>query len=163
MIEQTAKVLRVDNGEVYLQVQRQTACGSCSARSGCGKSLLDNIFNVKPLTFVLPNTINAREKDEVIIGLNDSALLQASFYLYFLPLVLMLVMAIVFSFFVVSEYSEIISILGAVVGLFAGSILSQRILENKSKMTANNFQPTLIKVIPNLYSAEAVFSKTSGV
>lgn len=148
MIEQTAKVLRIENDLVVIEVKRQTACGSCSAKAGCGKSLLDNIFKVKPLLLSIPNTIEAKENDEVIVGLNESAIVQASFYLYFFPLFIMIVSAMLSSFVFPGEYSEIFSIIAAVFGLFGGGYLSRIILDKKGKDSENFFKPILVSVVP---------------
>ena len=147
MIEQTAKVLRIENDVVVIEVKRQTACGSCSAKAGCGKSLLDNIFKVKPLLLSIPNTIEAKENDDVIVGLNESAIVQASFYLYFFPLFIMIVSAMLSSFVFTDQYSEILSIIAAAFGLFLGGYLSRIILDKKGKDSVNYFKPMLIKIV----------------
>jgi len=159
MIEQSATVLRIENNHAVIEVRRQTACGSCSAKAGCGKSLLDNIFNLKPLQLSIPNTIEARKNDDVIVGLNESAILQASFYLYFFPLFMMIVFAIAADFLISGQYSEIVSIIAAIIGLFAGSRMSRIILDKKEKNKSSFFQPTLIKIIPKAVSINLV-SKT---
>ena len=148
MIEQTAKVLRIENDVVVIEVKRQTACGSCSAKAGCGKSLLDNVFKVKPLLLSIPNTIEAKENDDVIVGLNESAIVQASFYLYFFPLFIMIVSAMLSSFVFSEQYSEILSIIAAAFGLFLGGYLSRIILDKKGRDSDNFFKPMLIRVVP---------------
>ena len=148
MIEQTAKVLHIENDDVVIEVKRQTACGSCSAKAGCGKSLLDNVFRVKPLLLSIPNTIEAKENDDVIVGLNESAIVQASFYLYFFPLFIMIMSAMLTGLVFTGQYSEILSIVAAAFGLFGGGYLSRSILEKKGKDSENFFKPMLIRVVP---------------
>lgn len=160
MIEQSAKVLRTQGDEVAIEVRRQTACGSCSAKAGCGKSLLDNVFKIKPLLLTIPNTIGARENDDVIVGLNESAILQASFYLYFFPLFMMMIFAIAAGYLLSNQNSEIFTIVAAVIGLLAGSRMSSIILNRKEKNKSEFFQPTLIKIIPKMSSINLV-SKNS--
>lgn len=147
MIEQSATVLRVENDNVVIEVRRQTACGSCSAKAGCGKSLLDNVFKIKPLLLSIPNTIGARENDDVIVGLNESAILQASFFLYFFPLLIMIVSAIITSYLFSNIYPELFSIIAAIAGLFAGGKLSRTILTAKENDKSGFFQPVLLKII----------------
>lgn len=148
MIEQSAKVLHTLGDDVVIEVRRQTACGSCSAKAGCGKSLLDNIFKIKPLLLSIPNTIGARENDDVIVGLNESAILQASFYLYFFPLIIMIVFATAASYLLPAQLSELVSVVAAIIGLFTGSRMSRIILNSKEKNKSEFFQPTLIKITP---------------
>ena len=159
MIEQSATVLRIESDKVVIAVSRQTACGSCSAKSGCGKSLLDNVFKVKPLLLSIPNTIGAKENDDVIVGLNESAILQASFYLYFFPLFIMIIFAMVAAYFFSNQLSELVSIAAAIIGLFVGSRLSRNILNEKEKNKSNFFKPTLIKIIPKTFPFELVSKK----
>jgi len=147
MIEQSATVLRVEENNVTIQVNRQTACGSCSAKSGCGKSLLDNVFKSKPLEISVPNTIEAKKHDEVIVGLNESAFVQASFYLYVFPLVSLLV----FSFAADKWFSpfsgEFIIIISGIAGLFFGGWLTKVVLNKIKNNHRNYFEPKLIKVV----------------
>ena len=154
MIEQTAKVLRTESGKIFVEVNPQSSCGSCSAKSGCGKSLLDNVFKTKPLSISVDNTLGAKVDDEVVVGLNESALLQVSFYLYLVPLLSMLFAAIMMVYLVPEQYAEISSIIAAVVGLFVGSRFSREALHKKEKKQSRVFQPVLLKVIPNLFSTK---------
>ena len=148
MIEQTAKVLRSENDKIFVEVNSQSSCSSCSAKAGCGKSLLDNVFRKKPLNISVENTLGAKVNDNVIVGLNESALLQVSFYLYLLPLLSMLLAAIVAVYLMPGSYSEISSIVAAIFGLFAGSRYSRGVLNKKEKSQSRIFRPVLLKVIP---------------
>ena len=59
MIEQQARVVEIKEGKLFLQVQRQSACGSCSASKGCGTSVLSNIVGQKFSRLQADNSINA--------------------------------------------------------------------------------------------------------
>ncbi|VAW91194.1 hypothetical protein MNBD_GAMMA23-309 [hydrothermal vent metagenome] len=152
MIEQAAKVLRSENDKIFVEVNSQSSCGSCSAKAGCGKSLLDNVFKTKPLNISVDNTLGAKVNDDVIVGLNESALLQVSFYLYLLPLLSMLFASIMAVYLMPAPYSEISSIAAAVIGLFAGSRYSRGVLNKKEISQQQKFQPVLLKVMPNILS-----------
>lgn len=154
MIEQAAKVLRSENDKIFVEVNSQSSCSSCSAKAGCGKTLLDNVFKTKPLSISVDNTLGAKVNDNVIVGLNESALLQVSFYLYLLPLLSMLFSAIIVVYLVSEQYSEISSIVAGIIGLFAGSRFSRGVLNKKEKNQNQKFQPVLIKVIPNILSTK---------
>lgn len=147
MIEQTATVLRVDDENVVVEVRRQPACGSCSAKAGCGKSLLDNVFKVKPLQVSILNTIGARENDSVIIGLNEAAFVKASFYLYIFPLLSMLFFSVIAGALFEDNASELFVILAAVAGLFLGSRLTRVVLQLKQNVRNKLFEPVLIRVV----------------
>ncbi len=154
MIEQTAKVLHSENDKIFVEVNSQSSCSSCSAKAGCGKSLLDNVFKTKPLSISVDNTLGAKVNDNVVVGLNESALLQVSFYLYLLPLLSMLFAAIIAVYLIPEPYSEISSIAAAVFGLFVGSRYSRSVLNKKEKNQKRIFRPVLLKVIPDILSTK---------
>jgi len=147
MIEQAARVLRVENENAILEVQKQSECSSCSVRAGCGKSLLDNVFSSKKMQLAVKNSINAKPNDTVIVGIHEAGFVQASFYLYILPLLSFLVFAIVSSLLFKEADNELWIIIFGVIGLFAGRRLSRKILHMKHAKHKNYFEPTLIKVI----------------
>ncbi len=161
MIEQTATVTELDNGMVCVETDRQAACGSCSAKAGCGKSLLDNIFKPRPVQIVLENTVNAKLHDKVIIGLDDAAMLQASFYLYLFPLLVMLVTAILTGYFISPAASEIYIVVAAFVGLFVGSRIAGMLINNKLYNHNEKFRPKLLRVSTETFSSttDVVFTK----
>lgn len=147
MIEQTAKVLRLEDNYALIEVQRQTACGSCSAKAGCGKSLLDNVFKGQALQLSILNTIGAKENDNVIVGLSESGFVQASFYLYIFPLFGMLGFASIADVFFSEQSSELFVIVAGIIGLFFGSVLARKVLNKKHKVHKKLFEPKLLKVI----------------
>lgn len=147
MIEQTATVLRVDSENVLIEVNRQASCSSCSAKTACGKSLLDNVFKVKPLQVSILNTVGAKENDNVIVGLNETVFVQASFYLYILPLLSMLFFAMGIGALQSDNTSEPVIVIAGVVGLFFGAAFSRVILNRKQSKQKKLFEPVLIKVV----------------
>lgn len=90
MIEQEARVVGNDGASVEIEVQRQSACGSCNASKGCGTSLLADWFPKRHLVLRLPNRIGAQIGDRVVIGLDEGALQRATYTLYGLPLLALL-------------------------------------------------------------------------
>lgn len=86
MIEEQAHVTRIDGDIAEILIEKQSACGSCSAKSGCGTSLLSNWFPRRLLTLRLKNTVDAKCGDTVVLGLNEAALQRGSLLLYALPL-----------------------------------------------------------------------------
>jgi len=41
MLTETARVVALDSDAVWVETLRQTSCGSCAARSGCGHGMLN--------------------------------------------------------------------------------------------------------------------------
>lgn len=148
MIEQVAKVLRVDKENVLIEVQRQAECGSCSVKAGCGKSLLDNVFKNKNIELSILNTVNAKENDNVVVGLNETMFVRVSFFLYVIPLLCMITLSAVVNSLNVSESSELYTILAGFIGLFFGAYLTRFFLKFTKDGKQEIIEPTLIKVIP---------------
>lgn len=90
MLEETARVIRIDDGDVWVETQRRSSCSSCAAAKGCGTGVLSEVFGRRnpPLRVLARQPLNPG--DDVIIGIEESALVQASLAVYLLPLVLML-------------------------------------------------------------------------
>ncbi|TVQ92631.1 MAG: Fis family transcriptional regulator [Chromatiaceae bacterium] len=93
MIEQHAVVLSLsaglvpgDPGLAEVEVQRQTSCGSCSAQTGCGVSLLDRLLGRRPQRLLVVNGAGVRVGETVVIGVPEGALLKAAVAAYLGPL-----------------------------------------------------------------------------
>jgi len=87
VIEEQARVASVQHDLAEIVVERQSACGGCAARSGCGTSLLSTWLPKRQLVFHLNNAIGARPGDRVVLGLDEAQLQRSSLLLYALPLV----------------------------------------------------------------------------
>jgi len=101
VIEELAKVNAVDyaGGMITVEVQRQSTCGSCSVRSGCGSSVLAKALGQRrSLLRINYSEQDLRIGDSVILGLSESALIKGSLAVYTIPLLLMLGFAILGDF-----------------------------------------------------------------
>ena len=86
MIEETAQVARVDGEHAWLETQRQGTCGSCSARNGCGVSLIERYATARMGQIRAVNRVGAQVGDRVIVGIDEGALLKGSAAVYLSPL-----------------------------------------------------------------------------
>lgn len=94
MIEQEARVAAIEGDEALVVIARQTSCSGCQAKSGCGTSLVSDMFPSRQMTVRLSNSQQARVGDRVVVGLPESGLQLASLLLYGVPLLSLLVGAI---------------------------------------------------------------------
>lgn len=122
MLKERARIVAIDNEAVWVETIQLSTCGSCSAKKGCGQSLLASL-GAKPnyLRVLLPiKDANGYRLDQsVTIGLPENIVVNTSLLLYLLPLCLMLI----FSAFAHNYYaSELLTIAMAVVGLLLGGI-----------------------------------------
>lgn len=86
MIEELATVIRTEGNMMSVEIQRQSSCGSCSVKAGCGTNLVASLFGKRQAMLSLPNTIQAQPGDRVVLGIRENDLLAGSIRLYLLPL-----------------------------------------------------------------------------
>lgn len=140
MITETGRVVAVESDKVWVQTIRQSTCQSCSARQGCGQRLLAGVSGGKANQVLVDNTLGARLGDEVTLAIAESALLEASLWVYALPLALLVTGTIVAQWLV--PETESVAIAGAVLGLAAGFVGAR--VHNRSG--GRRYAPELVKV-----------------
>lgn len=86
MIEEQATVIETDGDTMSVEIQQQSSCGSCSAKSGCGTNLIASLFGKRRALLSLPNSIHARPGDRVVLGIRENDLVSGSVMLYLWPL-----------------------------------------------------------------------------
>lgn len=140
MITESGKVVALEGSRAWVQTIRTSACQSCSARSGCGQRALASVTGGRANRVRVDNTVGARVGDEVVLGIDEQALLRASLWVYGAPLLLLVVGCIAgFRWFGASDLSAVI---GAVVGLAVGFWLVRR----WQSANAGAFEPRMLRV-----------------
>ncbi len=94
MIEESATVTRSGDGVAWVQASRKSACGGCSLNSGCGVSLLERMLGKRSGSMQVAAPIPVRPGDEVVIGIEEGALVKGSLAVYIVPLLAMMLAAI---------------------------------------------------------------------
>lgn len=98
MIEESAQVVAVEgaSGEyVWVETQRQSACGGCAANQACGTATLSKVLGQRRTRVRALNRGGARVGDRVTIALDEGAMLRGSLALYAVPLFTLLTGSIV--------------------------------------------------------------------
>jgi sigma-E factor negative regulatory protein RseC len=146
MITETAIVVSIENNQTWVETQRKSVCGQCSANKGCGTSVLSKVIGNKLSKIKAINNIDAQVGDEVVIGLNEQSLLKGAFMTYMLPLIFMFIFALVGQLVSANlqiQNNELLVIVFAVVGLLLGlrqvKAFSSAIAMNES------YQPVILK------------------
>jgi sigma-E factor negative regulatory protein RseC len=122
MIEETAQVLRSDGEYAWVETQRRSSCGSCAAKQGCGTGALSQVLGAKTQQMKVRNPVAAKPGDEVVLGIEEGALIRGSLAVYLLPLVTML-MAGLLGQWLAPQWlldSETLGMVFAIAGLFGG-------------------------------------------
>lgn len=120
MIEEHAIVVGVEKDAAMLEIIRKTPCGLCGKSRGCGISLWGKLFNHKSV-FKASNSIGAKVGDNVIVGIEEHALLRSSMTIYGVPLAALLVGAVLGIAFLPQDaeaaQKDIYTVIGAAIGL----------------------------------------------
>ncbi len=148
MLEEEGVVLAVDGDIAEVVTRKKSACGSCAARSGCGTSLVESLFPSRTRSFRARNEIRAQKGDQVVIGLDESALQAASLLVYLVPLLGLIGGAIIGSWLGSAPdvgYTELFSVLGGGGGFF----LSLAAVRHYSDMLSRKhvFQARVLRVL----------------
>lgn len=159
MIEENGTVIAVDGGAVWVQTIRQSTCGSCSARKGCGQGALARMTDGRANQVRVRNTCGAAVGDRVILGIEESQLLRASLLVYALPLVLLLAGALVASGLWPGR--DLAAILGGAVGLASGFVLLR--VFSSGELGESRLQPSLLRVDLHQVAAEPLLVRDSGM
>ena len=95
MIEETAQVVAAEGEFVWVETQRQNTCGGCAANKGCGTSALAKVLGNKLTRVRALNRGVAQVGDQVVIGIDEQALVRGSLAIYMVPLAGLLLGAVV--------------------------------------------------------------------
>ena len=147
MIEETAIVVAIEGEQALLQTQRRSACQSCSVKQGCGTSVLAKVVGTRSTQISVKNHLQARVGDEVLLGIEENALVQGSLLVYALPLVMMLVFAVAGEWLAqtLGWEHELFAILAAALG-FVVAVFMIRFGLNKTGLK-RQIQPHMLRIV----------------
>lgn len=147
MIEETATVIAIENDQLVLQAEQRSACGSCAVKQGCGTSALSGWLGRKQRQLRAANTVDARVGDQVVLGLEEDALLSGSVMIYLLPLLVMILSAVLADQMLdtASTVRELLIILAAAAGFGLMLLLNRfRLIIDKR---AGRFSPVVLRKV----------------
>jgi len=122
MIEETGLVVSVQDDLAEVEGQPRSACGGCAVDGACGTSLLARHLGPKRLSLQAHNPIGAKPGERVVIGLPESALLEASVLAYLMPLAALVggaVAGALIAGLIAPVYTEVLSAVTGLGGLAA--------------------------------------------
>lgn len=151
MIEERARVVQADDAGIWVETQRQSACGQCSANKGCGTAVIGKVVGNKRNRVRVLDADGAgiRIGDEVVIGIQEQALVRGSLAIYLVPLLSLfffglLGQALAPQFGVAN--ADVLSIAFGAVGLGAGFVWVK--FFTRSVMRDPRYQPVLLRRVP---------------
>lgn len=86
MIEERARVSRVDAGGVWVRALGAEGCARCAEGRGCGGGMLSRLVSPRRPEVAVSGSLPAlRAGDAVVVGLPENALLSAALVVYAAP------------------------------------------------------------------------------
>ena len=141
MIEEQGRVVALEPGAVWVETLRKSTCSGCSAKSGCGQGLM-NQLGVRERRGLLRavSALPLQVGDSVIIGIREDVLLRGAVLVYLLPLLMLFAAALLAAQFALGEPLIILAGIG-------GFLASWLIIRMRSERTARNseLQPVVLR------------------
>lgn len=124
MLEEKAVVTRTEKDQVRIKGLQSGGCGGCSQQSGCATAALASAMPQRELKIDCDLTLATG--DEVYVSIDDSFLLRASFQLYLLPLLTMLLSLVIAERFLAPYGFDLCLLPIALFSLMAGFYVVKR-------------------------------------
>jgi sigma-E factor negative regulatory protein RseC len=146
MIEEHALVIGVEQDVALLEVVRRSACGLCGKTRGCGISLFGRLFGHKNNVFKAENTIHAKPGDNVVVAIEERAVLMSAMVVYGVPLGVLLLGAILGNALSdgTSSQADMYAFAGAIAGLLSG--LGWVKGYATARVMSHRYQPTILRL-----------------
>ena len=95
MLEETAQVVAVEGGAVWVQTERRSSCSSCSVNAGCGSAALAKVLGQRRSRVRALSDIPLSVGDHVVIGIREQAVVRGSLAVYAVPVAMLLLGAVI--------------------------------------------------------------------
>ena len=144
MIEEKGWVVGLNGSFALIETERRSACESCAVRKGCGTGTLSKVLGKKSNRLKVLNPVGARVDDEVVIGLDEAALVKGSLAVYIVPLLGMFLAAGVAQWLFPSLGEGVMigfALIGLIGGFFWVRSFSRRIAFDE------RYQPVILRVV----------------
>lgn len=119
-MEEQAIVVETAKGVAWVEKARQTQCGGCRLRNGCGSAVLAKVLGARRNRIQVIDPLSVGVGDTVEIQLSSVALIRGSFVVYMMPLLGFFLGAILGKYVlspILGGYAEALSTVFALLGL----------------------------------------------
>ncbi|MFC3094748.1 transcriptional regulator [Alteromonas sediminis] len=142
MIEESAVVVNVEGDEVTVEAQVKSTCSSCQTQSDCGTGAIARAFSHRAQHLTLHTPVVVHVGDQVIIGIQEKSVLVASWWLYFVPLLLFVCSSLALaSLFGDSVHELLLFVLTLVPTVLGFSWVSNKI----KRLDKGRFHPVILR------------------
>ena len=146
MLEENGRIVELEGDFAWVESERQSTCGSCSARAGCGTGAIARLLGRKRMRLRVVNRIDAAVGDHVVIGIAESGVVRGSLAVYAVPLAGLFAGALAGQLaggYLGGIASDWPSIAGAVAGLLLALLWLRRF--SRMTQTDADFQPMVLR------------------
>ena len=119
MIEETAIVIAVEGHRVWIEKSPQSSCQGCAQKTACSTHVLDYFIKKHPIE--VETKFSLKLGDQVIIGIDEQALMRNSLLIYLFPLLALFVFGVLGQWIAIYfhyQSSELLSIISGLFGFF---------------------------------------------
>lgn len=145
MIEEFGRVVEVRDGAAAVASSGAAACGGCASQGGCGTASLARFFQRRQRVLWVRNPVAAHPGDQVLVGLDEGALLRAAWVAYALPLAGLLLGAVLGEALADAAAKELSALLFGLMGLIAGLALARRLSRGLARQP--RYQAEILRVV----------------
>lgn len=85
MIEESAVVVKIENRQVWVESEQNSACGACMQKASCSSNAIGSVLKKKRVP--VDSDMQLKTGDRVMVAIDESLLLRASLLVYLLPLI----------------------------------------------------------------------------
>jgi len=142
MIEEQARVISTELGHAWVETQRRSTCGTCAANKGCGTSVIAKVVGNRRSRVRAIDPLGVRLGDEVVVGIEESALVRGSLAVYTVPLLAMLVTAVLARWLWPAAGEPLVVLAG--LGGLAGGLLWLRLFAHRVSAD-RRYQPVILR------------------
>jgi sigma-E factor negative regulatory protein RseC len=120
LLEAEAVVEMVRGDFVYISVYSNEGCKGCGKADACHTADLASLFGKRNKLVQINNDFDATTGERIVVGIQERALLQASFLAYVLPIIIMIIVAVSIK---MAGLPDIFAAIGAMAGLVLGLVI----------------------------------------
>lgn len=142
MLQEKGLVVALRGKNAVVQTKNKLACSSCQASSSCGNGIVEKYLSAKLFESELPNILQAKVGQQVVIQIPKSSVTKAALIIYFIPL---LFMFIGMSYCHLSDSSEEITIVVSLIGLIFGVFVTK--YYNRRWLKSELYSPRMVYFI----------------
>lgn len=127
IIRGIVRVVDVIDDVAFVEPENKSACHSCAMSKGCGTKMISGFFSSKMRPLKIENVFDACIGDRVEVGMENATILKLSAIIYIIPLLGMTVAGL---YAASRQFSDMLSLFTAFLGLFAGFLISKKIYQS---------------------------------